>query len=33
VREGDRCINCRAPVKNGEIKHLRGCPDYVKEKK
>jgi hypothetical protein len=28
-----RCINCRAPVKNGEIKHLRGCPEYVKEKK
>lgn len=32
MRDGDRCINCKAPVRNDEIRHLKGCPDYVKER-
>jgi hypothetical protein len=27
-----KCINCKVHAKNGEIRHLRTCPDYVRPK-
>jgi hypothetical protein len=31
--DGQRCINCKVAARGGVIKHLKGCPDYVRETK
>lgn len=30
IADGQRCINCKAPARNGKIDHVPGCPEYVK---
>lgn len=32
VPDGQRCINCKVPARNGVITHLHSCPDYVKNR-
>lgn len=28
VKLDQKCINCKQPVKDGKITHLKGCPDF-----
>lgn len=32
IQDWEKCINCRQPGREGKIRHLRGCPDFVKPK-
>lgn len=31
IPDGRKCINCKAPARNGKITHVPGCPEYVKK--